>query len=488
MRRLSGVFVLVSCVLSVMSTHAFAQSRRATGLIFLDQGQYRSIPPAPPPMSGPPPATVDLSAYGYFPEPGDQGDQGSCVGWAVAYGMKSYQKNKEFRLQGLRADFRFSPAFVYNQVKKSNGRNDCSGGSSIRDALDIIESQGALPMDKFGYDARRCDQLPTEGQVQSAWEYRIAKWMRVNVQSLAEMKAQIVKGFPVVVAMEAHQAFADWTGGGVYNKSKDAAGASLGGHALVVVGYADQLKAFKVLNSWGKAWGDGGYAWIDYATFQSMTLEGYVTIDIFMDRLAAAGPVPTGNALGGATDAAKVAIDMGRAPGQSEGTGKSEASASRPSSTTKQNPGAAAASRDGVIASAKRPSPAGTDQAPSVASPPSPKSDVRTARALTTKSLSEAVRSTTEPKGAFNWKGFNVMPYSVWLELPDALGASINRVEYWFNHPTFKNPKKSISGSSIFIAKWQGYGCINDAKVIAFMKDGSKLEAPFDLCEAQTRF
>ena len=78
--------------------------------------------------------------------------------------------------------------------------------------------------------------------------------------------------------------------------------------------------------------------------------------------------------------------------------------------------------------------------------------------------------------------------YSVWLELPDSLAAMINRVEYWFNHPSFTNPKKSIVGSSIFIAKWQGYGCINDAKVVAFMKDGSKIEAPFDLCAAQTRF
>ena len=205
MRRVLRVAVLVTSALAVTWSGALAQTRRATGLIFLDQGQYQSIPPAPPPLSGQPPATIDLSSYGYFPEPGDQGDQGSCVGWAVAYGLKSYQKNREFRLQGLNANFRFSPAFVYNQVKQ----NGCQGGSSIRDALNIIESQGALPLDTFGYEEKLCDRLPTEGQVQSAWEYRIAKWMRVNVQSLAEMKAQLVRGFPVVVAMEVHQAFSD---------------------------------------------------------------------------------------------------------------------------------------------------------------------------------------------------------------------------------------------------------------------------------------
>ena len=87
----------------------------------------------------------------------------------------------------------------------------------------------------------------------------------------------------------------------------------------------------------------------------------------------------------------------------------------------------------------------------------------------------------------FKWSGYAVQPYSVWLELPERLASQIVKVEYWFNHPTFVNPKRSTNGSSIFLATWRGYGCINDAKVVAFMKDGSKLEAPFDLCAAQQR-
>lgn len=102
--------------------------------------------------------------------------------------------------------------------------------------------------------------------------------------------------------------------------------------------------------------------------------------------------------------------------------------------------------------------------------------------------LAAAVRSTTEPKTLFQWKGFDVQPYSVWLELPDALSSSIDRVEYWFNHPTFANPKRSIKDSSIHIAKWRGYGCINDAHLIAHLKDGRRIKAPFDLCAAQQRF
>lgn len=445
--------LVISCVtlIAIASCTATAQTGKSTGLIFLDQGQYLSIPPAPPPLAGQPPATVDLSSYGYFPEPGDQGNQSSCVGWAVAYGLKSYQKNREFRLQNVQANFRFSPAFVYNQVKQ----NSCGGGSSIPAALNIIESQGALPLENFEYAEAACDKLPTEAQVQSAWEYRIARWMRVNVQSLAEMKAQIVRGFPVVIGMNVFQSFVDWPGGGVYKRTRANAGPFAGGHAMVVVGYADQLKAFKVLNSWGTKWGDGGYAWIDYATFQEMTAEGYVTIDIFLDRVASSA------AAGGGPVSPRPA-----------GTPVVASTAPVPSSPA---------------VAAKTPAPPSSAAPAIVGASPKAAPKQQQAAPLTPAMLTAAVRSTTEPKVLFKMEGYNVQPYSVWLELPDEMAKRIAKVEYWFNHPSYTNPKRSMTGSSIFIAKWRGYGCITDAKVIAFLKDGTKLEAPFDLCAAQTR-
>ena len=60
---------------------ASAQTKaQSTGLIFLDTARYLSIPPAAPPLTGPPPAYIDLSKD--FPVPGNQGDQASCVAWA----------------------------------------------------------------------------------------------------------------------------------------------------------------------------------------------------------------------------------------------------------------------------------------------------------------------------------------------------------------------------------------------------------------------
>jgi hypothetical protein len=40
-------------------------------------------------------------------------------------------------------------------------------------------------------------------------------------------------------------------------------GPSAGGHAYLLVGYNQQEGRFRILNSWGTKWGDGGRAWIE---------------------------------------------------------------------------------------------------------------------------------------------------------------------------------------------------------------------------------
>ena len=327
---------------------------------------------------------------------------------------------------------KFSPAFIYNQIKQGS----CTGGSYITDALNILELQGVLSLEKFGYDERECGRAPTDAQIQSAWEYRIARWMRVNVQSLAEMKAQIARGFPVIIGMNVYQSFMDWRGGGVYTRTVANAGAPRGGHAMLVVGYADQLRAFKVLNL-GTGWGDSGYAWIAYPTFQAMTQEGYVTVDIFMQHFAPTVSTPPAAPPIAQAPPAVELLHTGKTPPHQDG---------RYSGDTQKD------------------------------------------TVLTTEMLGQAVRSTMKPKVLFNWEGLDVVPYSVWLDLPRRMTDTIMRVEYWFDHPSFVNPKRSEAGSNIFIANWRGYGCIRTARAKAFLKSGGVVEAPFDLCEVQGKF
>lgn len=61
---------------------------------------------------------------------------------------------------------------------------------------------------------------------------------------------------PVTFAMDVDRAYEDHGGTAVY----EGGGKSLGSHEQVIVGFSES--AFIVRNSWGTAWGDGGYAYV----------------------------------------------------------------------------------------------------------------------------------------------------------------------------------------------------------------------------------
>lgn len=45
-------------------------------------------------------------------------------------------------------------------------------------------------------------------------------------------------------------------------------GMDVGGHAYLIVGYSKARRAYKVMNSWGPAWGKNGFAWIREEHFE----------------------------------------------------------------------------------------------------------------------------------------------------------------------------------------------------------------------------
>ena len=49
-----------------------------------------------------------------------------------------------------------------------------------------------------------------------------------------------------------------------------------GSHAMVVVGYDDDRQAFRILNSWGRNWGEGGYGWFGYDFWKRNVKVGFV--------------------------------------------------------------------------------------------------------------------------------------------------------------------------------------------------------------------
>lgn len=53
-------------------------------------------------------------------------------------------------------------------------------------------------------------------------------------------------------------------------------GKAIGWHAMVVVGYSSTLDAFLVMNSWGKEFGVGGFAWLSRRAMNTVTIDKWV--------------------------------------------------------------------------------------------------------------------------------------------------------------------------------------------------------------------
>ncbi len=251
----------------------------ATGLEFVPPEQLRGIPLAELPYAGYRlPAQVDLSEH--MPPPGFQSQQNSCVAWVSAYAVKTYQEKIEQRYQLIargQPDWKriFSPAFVYNQINQ--GRD---GGATLVDALNLLSSRGALSWSEMPYNPDDYQRLPSASQLEQARRYRIAYWRQVNVAAPMELKSHLQAGYPIMIGAMIDD--------GLYRLGnqevwKQPGGQSLGGHALVLVGYDDHKQAFKVLNSWGPKWSSQGYGWISYGHFAKVVREGYVAKDALTD-------------------------------------------------------------------------------------------------------------------------------------------------------------------------------------------------------------
>ena len=222
------------------------------------------------------PRAVDLS--GNFPMAGNQGRQGSCVGWATAYALKSYQERVEEGWE-FSDHTTFSPAWIYNQVKAPGpcgGTDPYDCGAYIHEALEFMVQKGTSTLSTMPYDDSDYRTQPSAAAVQEATRFKSRSMS--SVRSVEHLKGSIANRHPIVIGMNVYSSFYRLSGpSSVYNNLQGDPG---GGHAVTLVGYDDDKYggAFKVINSWGQDWGDEGFFWLPYSTFSDSRLNAYAYV------------------------------------------------------------------------------------------------------------------------------------------------------------------------------------------------------------------
>jgi len=225
------------------------------------------------------PTSEDLSDD--MPPVRSQGTQGSCVAWATTYYLKSYQEKVQKEYEYESYEDVMSPAFVYNQAKANVS---CLSGSSIETSLEILKNQGVNTWKDFPYSQEYCSSLPSEELLLKAEENKIKEYFRVGIPEsntdtnytlINLIKTLVSQKNPIIISMDfKNLIFKDVDGkyiANVYTSDP----IEVCGHAILIVGYDDDLNAFKIVNSWGTDWANEGYAWVNYNFFVDETDTNY---------------------------------------------------------------------------------------------------------------------------------------------------------------------------------------------------------------------
>jgi C1A family cysteine protease len=199
----------------------------------------------------------------------DQGDEGTCVGFACAVGMKEYQELLDYEKL-----LELSPRFVYSECKKIDGMPK-EEGTTIRAAMRALEGKGVCQEKFWPYQPHQKDK-PKEGAAANAKKFCVMTYARIL--NLNELRLSLAAKGPCVIGVEVFEGMMKTKTGLVPLPKKNET--ALGGHAVCAAGYDDKKKMIKFKNSWSDKWGRKGYGFLHYAYIERYMMDAWSSVDI----------------------------------------------------------------------------------------------------------------------------------------------------------------------------------------------------------------
>ena len=212
---------------------------------------YGAVRPAPVTL----PAHIDLRPMCSAVE--DQGNLGSCTSNALAGTVEFLERKDNVRFIDA------SRLFIYYNERVLEGTVKSDAGAAIRDGIKSLKNLGVCSELSWPYIISKFSVKPGAVCYKEALKRQITSYLRIL--TLDDMRACLADGFPFVFGFTVYESFESQevarTGVVQLPQTNER---TVGGHAVVAVGYDDVQKRFIVRNSWGTGWGQKGYFTMPY--------------------------------------------------------------------------------------------------------------------------------------------------------------------------------------------------------------------------------
>ncbi|OAX55562.1 C1 family peptidase [Xanthomonas graminis] len=194
-------------------------------------------------------------------EPGDQKKFGSCASWATAHTLAGWYA----KFTGQKVT-KFAPMYLYTQVNHGG-----DNGSTLDAPLDVALAQGIDTERHYFQGSYDYLTPPTKEERENAAKYKQPYQYQVIYSDFSDegggrpliqqIKAALANSTPVAIGFYPRQGFESLTPSNAVDY--DDSSPIIGGHEVIALGYDEE--GLLIENSWGKDWGDKGFAKLSWS-------------------------------------------------------------------------------------------------------------------------------------------------------------------------------------------------------------------------------